>query len=328
MSIRSALASVAVAAVLLVGTTADQSSDRSARNSKAPASEAVPRPSVVSSALSEPTAPRCDDPLGSLRPQGPLPEPGRMPPGSTMADIAERGRLAVAVGLDTYLISSRDPETRLLEGFDIDIAGDIAEAIFGDRSRVYYRQLDLPGRLAAVESRDVDLMVGSTTITCQRRDQVEFSTVYYQAGQRVLVNRGSGVTDLKGLAGKRVCASRRSTSLQTVLADPSRPVPVGVPSVTDCLVMLQLGTVDAVSSDDALLAGLAAQDPRTEIVGPPLDEEPYGVVINPAAPDLMRFVNAVLERRVEDGRWQASYQSWLAAALGPPPSPPEPQYRD
>lgn len=328
MNIRSALASVAVVAVLLVGTAAVQSSDRSARNSTAPAFEAVPRPSVVSSASSEPTAPPCENRLESLRPQGPLPEPGGMPPGSTMERIAEQGRLTVAVGLDTYLISSRDPETRQLEGFEIDIAGDIAEAIFGDRSRVDYRQLDLPGRLAAVEKGDVDLMVGSTTITCQRRNQVAFSTVYYQAGQRVLVNRGSGITGLDGLAYKRVCASRGSTSLQTVLRDPSGPVPVGVPSTTDCLVMLQLGRVAAVSSDDALLAGLAAQDPRTKIVGPPLNPEPYGIAINRDAPDLVRFVNAVLERRVEDGRWQASYQRWLAEALDTPPSPPEPQYRD
>jgi len=244
-----------------------------------------------------------------------------------MAGIAEQGRLIVAIGLDTYLISFRNPETGQLEGFDIDIAGDIAEVIFGDRSRVEYRQLGVPGRLAAAESGDVDLAAGTTTITCRRRDQVEFSTVYYQAGQRVLVNRGSGITSLDGLAGRRVCAARGSTSLQKVLATPSGPVPVGVPSVTDCLVMLQLGEVDAVSTDDALLAGLAAQDPRTEIVGLPLTAEPYGIMINPAAPDLVRFVNAVLERRVEDGRWRASYQRWLTT-LGPPPSPPEPQYRD
>jgi polar amino acid transport system substrate-binding protein len=266
--------------------------------------------------------------LGSLRPQGPLPEPGRMPTGSTMAAIAERGRLIVAVGPDTYLISSRNLETEQLEGFDVDIASAIAEAIFGDRERVEYRQLDLPGRLAAVRSGEADIAISTTTITCRRREQVEFSTPYYQAGQKVLVTSGSGLAGLDDLAGRRVCAARGSTSLQKVLATPSGPVPVGVPSVTDCLVMLQLGEVDAVSTDDVLLAGLAAQDPRTEIVGLPLTEEPYGVAINPAAPDLVRFVNAVLERRVEDGRWQKSYQDWLMRELGPLPSPPEPQYRD
>ncbi len=247
-----------------------------------------------------------------------------------MAGIADRGQLKVAVGLDTFLISSRNPDTRELEGFDIDLAGDIAEAIFGDRSRVEYRQLDLPGRLRAVKDRSVDLMVGSTTITCERRSQVAFSTPYYQAGQRVLVNRGSRVTGLDELAGKRVCASRGSTSLETVLGYQSGPVPVGAPSVTDCLVRLQLGMVDAVSSDDALLAGLAAQDPQTEIVGLPLTEDYYGVAISQGNPDLVRFVNAVLERRVANGRWQRSYEQWLKAALDSPltPTPPEPQYGD
>ncbi len=327
MNIRSVLVSFAVASVLLVGTAADQSSDHSATTSKAPTAEAVPHPSVVSSATSEPIAPPCNL-LGSLRPpQGTLPESGRMPAGSTMAGIAERGRLIVGVGPDTYLINFRNPETGELEGFDIDIAGDIAEAIFGDRSRTEYRQLSLPERLAAAASGEIDLMISTTTITCRRRAQVEFSTVYFQAGQQVLVNRGSGITGMDDLAGKPVCASRGSTSLQKILTAPSGPFPVGALSATDCLVMLQLGEVDAVSTDDALLAGLAAQDPRTEIVGPRFSPEPYGVAINPAAQDLVRFVNAVLARRVEDGRWRASYQRWLTT-LGPPPSPPEPQYRD
>ena len=327
MKTRSVLTSVGLAAVLLSATAADQPSGRSAATSTISAPEALAYSNVASSAAPEPPAPACDL-LGSLRPQGPLPEPGRMPAGSTMASIAERGRLVVAVGTDTYLISFRNPETGQLEGFDIDIAGDIAEAIFGERSRVEYRQLDLPRRLVAVESGQVDLMVGTTTITCQRRPQVEFSTVYYLAGQRVLVNRGSNITNLEGLAGKRVCAARGSTSLQEILVTPSDPIPVGAPGVTDCLVMLQLGEVDAVSTHDALLAGLAAQDTRTEIVGPPFTEEPYGVVINPATPDLVRFVNAVLERRIEDGRWLKSYQDWLLTTLGPPPAPPQPRYRD
>jgi len=326
MSIRSALASSAVAAVLLTGTAACQSSDHSASIPRAPEPETVTYPGTVSFPGSEPTEPTCE--LRSLRPQGPLPEPGTMPAGSTMAGIAERGRLIVAVGPDTYLISSRNLENEQLEGFDVDIAGDLAEAIFGDREQVEYPQFDLPGRFAAVRSGEADLVISTTTITCQRREQVEFSTPYYRAGQRVLVNSDSGVAGLDGLAGKRVCAARGSTSLQKVLATPSGPIPVGVPSVTDCLVRLQLGEVDAVSTDDVLLAGLAAQDPRTKIVGLPLTDEPYGVSINPAAPDLVRFVNAVLERRVEDGRWRASYQRWLETRLGPPPAPPELQYRD
>jgi polar amino acid transport system substrate-binding protein len=72
---------------------------------------------------------------------------------------------------------------------------------------------------------------------------------------------------------------------------------------------------------------MAVQDPQTEVVGPQLTEEPVGAAISKNAPDLVRFVNAVLERRAADGRWRASYERWLTA-LGPTPSPPTPQYQD
>jgi polar amino acid transport system substrate-binding protein len=262
----------------------------------------------------------------SLRPQGPLPTPGQMPAGSAMARIAQRGDLVVGVLEDTYPFAFRDQNLRL-EGFDIDVARDIAGAIFGDRERVVFRPTLEVNRFEVVRSGQADLVVASATITCQRREQVDFSTVYFEAGQRVLVNHGSTVTGLGDLGGRRVCAARGSTSLEKVLAAPSKPVPVGAATETDCLMMLQLGQVDAVSTDDTILAGMAAQDPQTVIVGPRLTEEPYGVAIGKDAPDLLRFVNAVLERRAEDGRWRASYEHWLTP-LGPPPPTPTPQYQD
>jgi polar amino acid transport system substrate-binding protein len=95
----------------------------------------------------------------------------------------------------------------------------------------------------------------------------------------------------------------------------------------DCLVALQQGQADAASTDDVLLAGMVAQDPNLEIVGPRLEAEPYGIGINKSQDDLVRAVNASLERIRRDGTWEALYRKWLTA-LGPPPSPPEPKYRD
>jgi polar amino acid transport system substrate-binding protein len=272
-----------------------------------------------------PAMPQCN-PRASLRPQGPLPAPGQMATGSTMERIVKQGHLTVGVLEDTYPFAFRDVNLRP-EGVDIDIARDIAGAIFGDRERVVFRPLLEVDRLATLKSRQVDLVVATVTITCKRRELVDFSTVYYEAAQRVLVTRGSGAASLDDLRGKRVCAARGSTSLGKILAASSKPIPVGAATETDCLMLLQLGSVDAVSTDDTLLAGMAAQDPQTEVVGPRISEEPYGVAINKEAPDLVRFVNAVLERRAEDGRWRDSYQRWLTQ-LGPPPSPPTPQYRD
>jgi polar amino acid transport system substrate-binding protein len=249
-----------------------------------------------------------------------------MPAGSTMARIVQRGELVVGVLEDTYPFAFRDPNSRP-QGFDIDLARDIAAALFGDPERVVFRPTPEVNRFEILRSGQADLVVASATITCQRREQVDFSTVYFETGQRVLVNHGSTVTGLGDLGGKRVCAARGSTSLETILAVPSKPLPVGAATETDCLMMLQLGQVDAVSTDDTLLAGMAAQDSQTVIVGPRLTEESYGVAINKDSPDLVRFVNAVLERRAADGRWRASYDRWLTR-LGSPPPPPTPQYQD
>jgi polar amino acid transport system substrate-binding protein len=313
-----ALVCSALAAVVLTTTASDQPPDY-------PAPATVERPAAALSPRQVPTAPGCN-PLASLRPQNPPPESGHMPPGSTMARITERGQLVIGIGQDTYPFAFRDEDLRQ-EGFDIDIVRDIAEAIFGDRDRVAFRSLSSTEQLEAARSSQVDLVVATKTITCQRREKVDFSTVYYEAGQRVLVNRASGFTSLGDLGGKRVCAVRGTTSLGKILAAIPKPIAVGVPAATDCLVLLQLGEVDAITSDDCLLAGMVAQDLRTEIVGPRFTEEPYGIAINKDTPDLVRFVNAVLERRAQDGRWRASYQRWLTL-LGPPPSPPAPQYRD
>ena len=102
---------------------------------------------------------------------------------------------------------------------------------------------------------------------------------------------------------------------------------LAVQNLDDCLVALQQGQADAVSTDDAILAGMAVQDPNLQIVGPSLEAEPYGIGINKSQDDLVRAVNASLERIRRDGTWWSLYRKWLTV-LGPPPSPPEPKYRD
>jgi len=103
---------------------------------------------------------------------------------------------------------------------------------------------------------------------------------------------------------------------------PPKLVPVAY--WTDCLVLLQQGDVTAISTDDSLLAGLAAQDPYTKIVGPPLADEPYGLAISKQHPDFVRFVNAVLARLRADGQWAASYRRWVG---GRAPAPPPARYQ-
>ena len=91
--------------------------------------------------------------------------------------------------------------------------------------------------------------------------------------------------------------------------------------------MLQQGQVDAISTDDVVLSGLAAQDPNLEVVGPSIAVEPYGVGIRKESSDLVRFVNGVLDEMRADGTWQRLYDARLNS-LGPSPGPPAARYQD
>ncbi|MFD0204917.1 MULTISPECIES: glutamate ABC transporter substrate-binding protein [Saccharothrix] len=264
------------------------------------------------------------DPTASLRPTGPLPPPGQMPAGSTMARIQQRGRLIAGVDQNTYLMGFRNPFSGELEGFDVDLVREVARAVFGDPGAIQFKVVTSEQRVPTLERGEVDIVVRTMTATCERWRKVNFSTVYLQAGQRVLVPSNSEVTDIDGLGGKRVCATKGSSSLANVANRPSKPVPVAVAHWTDCLVMLQQGQVDAISTDDTILAGFAAQDPYTKVVGPQFAAEPYGMAFPKADEDFVRFVNALLERLRADGTWTRLHQRWL----GDPPAPPVAVYRD
>ena len=105
------------------------------------------------------------------------------------------------------------------------------------------------------------------------------------------------------------------------------PKVFGATTWTDCLLMLQQGQVDAISTDDVVLRGLAHQDPNVEVVGDSVAVEPYGIGVNQKTEDLVRFVNGVLEKIRDDGTWQRLYEARLQE-LGPSPGPPAPRYQD
>ena len=301
-------------------------------SSTAPVSVSVspvePWPAGATEVTSAPVAANaaCDR-EASLRP-GPLPSPGAMPPGSTMAAIAERGRLIVGVDQNTELFGFRNPSTRELQGFDIDIAREIARAIFGDPDRIQLRVVDASQRESALQSGLVDVVVRTYSITCARKQLVDFSTVYFYANQKILAVKGSGIDSFAALSSKRVCAVSGTTSLSKLFELNPRPKLFGATTWTDCLLMLQQGQVDAISTDDAVLAGLKAQDRlNMEVVGDSIAIEPYGIGVNQQNTDLVRFVNGVLEKIRDDGTWQRLYEARLQE-LGPSPGPPAARYKD
>jgi len=264
---------------------------------------------------------------------------GVMPAGSFMADIQARGRLIVGVDQNTLQFGYRHPITGDLEGLDIELLREIARAIWPTEvdidERITFKALTTAERIPAVIPGDeprrvplVHLVASLITVTCERDRDVAFSAVYYLAHQRFLVRRDSPIERASDLAGKRVCATAGSTSLDNLewIVPAAKPVPVA--ARTDCLVKLQRGTVDAVTSDDTILVSFQAQDPKTRLLPDVPTDEPYAIAASREHPELIAFTNGVLEQMRADGRLAALYEDFLRTPDFVPPPPPEPRYVD
>jgi polar amino acid transport system substrate-binding protein len=316
----------AVGALLMVTAAACSSG---ATTSAPSANAAAPAAATAGPSTTAAAAAACGDPTASLRPPASMPSPGQMPAGTYMQTIQSRGRLIVGVDQTTLLFGSLNPLTNKIEGFDIDVLKEVAKAIFGGpdvESHIDYKAITSAQRIPFIQAGTVDIVGRTMTITCDRIKQVSFSTVYYQAGQKVLVRSDSPARGIGDLGGQKVCADTGSTSLDNIRNAASHPVPFAVDDWTDCLVALQRNQVNAISTDDSILAGLAAQDPYTKVVGPSFSPQPYGLAIDKKHPEFVSFVNGVLARMRADGTWAALYNKWLAAHLGPVPAPPPATY--
>jgi len=333
-----ALAGTALAGtVLLAGCgTPGPSDPGSARRTTATRASAGkdPAPDPAASTPAPTVDTRCGSPRASYAPEArDRPAAGKMPKGSTMEQIRGRGRLVAGVSADTLLFGYRNPITGAIEGFDVDMLKAVSRAIFGDDREIQYRVVTPAERIGVLTSGEVDIVASTMTATCERWRQISFSSVYFEAGQRVLVRRDSTLKNLSQMAGKKVCVSQSSTSLSTLSAHP-RVEAVQVSLQSDCLALFQQGRVEGITSDDTVLAGLVAQDPYAVVVGPKLTDEPYALGMSAKQTDFVRFVNGVLEQVREDGTWKASYGRWIADRLSPTgtgkaagtPDPPRPQY--
>lgn len=291
--------------------------------------EPTPLPQSSASATASPSATAttaadtCNSALESYTPPAAVPTNlSRYP---TVHKIRRRGRLIVGGSATSLLLAARNPISGRIEGFDVDLARQVAKAIFGDPDKIQRRVVTNADRIPVLQNGSVDLIISAMTINCARWQQIAFSAEYYRAGQKLLVQRGSKATSLDDLGGQLVCAPAGSTSLDKLKTFPDVKV-VTAATQTDCLVKFQQGQTDAITGDDTVLAGLAAQDPYAKVVGDPFTSEPYGIGAPAGSKDLVRYVNAVLAKTISDGSWKASYNRWLAPVLGPVPTPPTPVY--
>jgi glutamate transport system substrate-binding protein len=137
----------------------------------------------------------------------------------------------------------------------------------------------------------------------------------------VLVAADSAVEGVDDLVGRKVCAVSGTTSIQEIAR--RKATPVAVKNWTDCLVLLQQNQVVAISTDNVILAGLAAQNEgEFKVVGEPFTEEPYGIGVKKGDNDFRNFINDTLEAAVKDGRYLKAWQATAGTVATEDPTPP------
>lgn len=174
-----------------------------------------------------------------------------------------------------------------------------------------------------IQEGNVDIVVATYTINDKRKEVVDFAGPYYEAGQALMVMKDN--TEINGpddIAGKKVCSVDGSTPAQNIAENFPQAELVTLDTYTDCLDPLRNGQVDAVTTDNVILAGYVAEAPEDfRIAGDQFTQEPYGIGLKKGDDDFRAFINDTLEAAFTDGRWETAWNDTAGTVL-PLPEPP------
>lgn len=229
-----------------------------------------------------------------------------------LGKIKERGKLLVGVKYDTKLFGLKDPASGNVEGFDIDISKAIAKHIFGDENALELKEVTSKTRIPMLNNGDIDMIVATMTITEERKKEVDFSDVYFQAGQSLLVKKGSPITGIENLTSdSTVLGSKGSTSVKNIRDKVNGIKVLEFDNYQDAFNALKAGQGDALTTDDAILYGMSAQDPNYEVVGKPFTDEPYGIAVQKGNSDIVQAINDTLKELHDSGEYDKIYEKWI-----------------
>lgn len=239
--------------------------------------------------------------------------------------LQTKGKIRIGTQEDNPPFSAKIPTTSKWEGFDVDIARELAKAIWGPGddpdTHIEWVAVTSATRIPTLTDNKADVIIKTFTINEERKKQIDFSDVYFQTGQRILVKKtNTDIKEVADLAGKTVCSQKGSTSEKNIsTATQDKAKLLLLDSYPACLIALQQGQADAVSTDETILFGLVGRDPNTKIVGKYFSEEPYGIGVKKDTGDRVGFVpflNTWLAGIIKDGTWAKIYEKHISPVSG------------
>src|SRR5262245_44171819 len=194
-------------------------------------------------------------------------------------------------------------------GFDTEVARYVAKELGYSEDKIEWKESPSAQREDLIANGQVKLIFATYSITDKRKEKVSFGGPYFVAGQDLLVKAdNTDITGPESLNGKKLCSVTGSTSAEKVKTDYADKVQLQeYADYVTCVEALNAGRIDAVTTDDVILAGFAAQEQyqgKLKVVGKPFSEENYGVGIKKGDTELCGKINDAISSMVEDGAWQ------------------------
>lgn len=192
-------------------------------------------------------------------------------------------------------------------GMDVDVAKYVAKELGYEPSNISWVQAPSKQRETLIKSGQVTLVVATYSITDARKKEVSFAGPYFVAGQSVLVRNDSDITSVDGLKGKKVCSVTGSTSVKNLEEKVSGLVPQQFDTYSKCVEALSSGAIDALTTDDTILAGFANQDAykgKFKLVGGTFSTENYGIGLKKGDTDMCNKVTDAIKKMIDDGTWK------------------------
>jgi glutamate transport system substrate-binding protein len=227
------------------------------------------------------------------------------------SSVASKSSLVIGVKADQPGLGLAGPNGTF-EGFDVDVARYVAGKL--GASHVTFRAITSAQRETWLQQGRVDMVLATYSITPQRETLVSFGGPYYVAHQDTLVAAGeTGIRTVHDLAGRRLCAVAGSASAPRITVALGIPAQqVAASSYSDCVTKLLAGSLDAVSTDDLILAGFAAaHSGAMQLLNAPLSDERYGVGLPKGDVDGCEAVNRALTAMYQDGTAQKLLTKWF-----------------
>ena len=247
-------------------------------------------------------------------------------PDSTMAKLQKANKITIGTKFDQPLFGLKNPMTNKPEGFDVEIGKMLAAAMGISADNIEWVETVSANREPFIQQGRVDMVLATYTINEARKQIISFGGPYLVAGQRLMVKSGNPlkIQAPADLAGKKVCSVQGSASSTNIKQKSPNATVVLFDAYSKCADALKNGQVDAMTTDDTILAGLKSLDPDSfELVGEAFTKEPYGIGVKKDDPAFVTFIDDELTRSFQDGRWAKAWDATAGKVLGKAPAAPD-----